>query len=71
MTIKGNATDGESAPECEFARAGALQFKKASSTDIAGFPLNINGAKGEVRKRPGLHATLRSRARGPCSYRLR
>ena len=45
MRIEGKVTDGEPGPECEIARAGTLQVKKASSRDIADFLMNINGAK--------------------------
>ena len=44
MRIEGKVTDGEPKPECGIARAGTLQVKKASSSDIADFLMNINGA---------------------------
>ena len=45
MRIEDKVTDGEPKPECGIARAGTLQVKKASSTDIADFLMNINRAK--------------------------
>lgn len=42
MKIEGKVTDGEAEPESGIARAGTLQVKKASSRDIADFPMNIN-----------------------------